>query len=345
MSEGYSAIDRFLHRIALDNPELQLSLADMENRIHAPRLKSIGVARPVFVTSLPRAGTTFLLEALCRTGAFASQTYRDMPFVLCPLLWNAISRGFQSRTDKRERAHGDGMLVGFDSPEAFEEVLWKAFWAEKYQKTEIRLWGAADRNAEFEEAFENQMRKVVALRSQGAPLRYVSKNNANIARLPLLTTLFPDCTILIPFRNPVDHASSLLRQHRNFLALHARDRFAQRYMEWIGHYEFGNAFRPIAFEGAGAGDPETLDYWLHYWDRAFRHILQNAPAQVTFVDFDALCANPQQQLERIARAAGLPQDAFQSESLAPAVHYEQSGDSELLARAGTTHEALKARSC
>ena len=27
-----------------------------------------------------------------------------------------------------ERAHGDGMTIGYDSHEAFEEVLWRAFW-------------------------------------------------------------------------------------------------------------------------------------------------------------------------------------------------------------------------
>ena len=58
-------------------------------------------------------------------------------------------------------------------------------------------------------------RKLMALRGSGSA-RYVSKNNANIARIPLIARLFPDAIILVPFRNPMDHAGSLLRTHLLF---------------------------------------------------------------------------------------------------------------------------------
>src|SRR6185436_2307720 len=103
--------------------------------------------------------------------------------------------------------------------------------------------------------------------------RYLAKNNANIARIALLARLFPACRIVIPFREPASHVASLMRQHSRFTALHAADRFALDYMNWLGHYEFGAALRPIDFGGwRGAPAAETAgspDFWLTYWVRAY----------------------------------------------------------------------------
>jgi hypothetical protein len=310
----YSALDRFLHRLALGNLELQKSIADMEDRMHSAALRQIVVQRPVFITSLPRAGTTLLLELLVGTGAFAAHTYREMPFVLCPMTWRSISGGFRRKATLRERAHGDGMEVGFDSPEAFEEVIWKAFWPRKYRPRQIGTWSAADCNAEFEAAFRDHIRKLIALRSDGEKVgskryvskRYVSKNNANIARLPLLATLFPDCRIVIPFRKPGAHAASIARQHANFLSLHARDSFSRKYMEWIGHYEFGLAFRPFAFCGTRPEGEPDLEYWLDYWARAYTFVLETAPRQAVFLDYDRLLGSTNEILERLASILEIP---------------------------------------
>ncbi len=57
----------------------------------------------MFVTALPRAGTTILLNLLVGTGSFASHTYRDMPFVLCPMIWQRFAKQFQVSDEARER--------------------------------------------------------------------------------------------------------------------------------------------------------------------------------------------------------------------------------------------------
>ena len=151
----------------------------------------------------------------------------------------------------KERAHGDGIEVGYDSPEAFEEILWGAFWPEKFFETGIGLWSSADRNTDAEEFFQKHFAKFVALRCQDGVGggRYISKNNANIARLDAIPAMFPDASIVVPIRSPVAHAASLLRQHQNFLAQHKTDPFAKRYMQDIGHLEFGDLHRPIQFPG------------------------------------------------------------------------------------------------
>ena len=93
-----------------------------------------------------------------------------------------------------------------------------------------------------------------------APCRYVSKNNANVARLPLLTEMFPDCSLVIALRRPSAHAASLLRQHENFLRLHKEDPFTKACMRDIGHLRPGRgALDPLGNEPAGFGPPAALD--------------------------------------------------------------------------------------
>lgn len=299
---SYSRLDRLVHRLAFAGLELQKAVADVEDRLYAPSLNDVTERPPVFITSLPRAGTTLLLETIAGLPGYATHTYRDMPFVLCPLLWDRVSRPFRKPGALQARAHGDGMAVGFDSPEAFEEVLWRAFWPDKYADGRIRLWSADDRDPEFEDFFHRHMRKIILRAAQGNG-RYVSKNNANIARIPLLRRLFPASPIIVPFRNPLDQAASLLSQHRRFTELHAQDSFARKYMEDIGHLEFGATHRPIAFPVVSAAPPTGLEYWLATWTAAFSHILRLGDA-VHLVDFDGLCAAPQESLAALGAVLG-----------------------------------------
>lgn len=308
-------MDRLLHRVAFAQIEMQQDLGRLEDRMFAGSIPDAGPERPVFVTSLPRAGTTLLLETLSGLGEFANHTYRDMPFVLCPMLWNRMSAGFRKMQTLCERAHGDGIAIGYDSPEAFEEVAWMAFWKDKYLPDRIAPWTAADRDPEFEAFLHAHMRKIAALRAgEGSgTLRYLSKNNANMARLDLLPALFPDCRIVIPVRDPWSHVRSLRRQHERFLKLHADDAFGRSYMTWLGHFEFGAALKPIDFAGwldrAGPLDPLDDGFWIAYWTNAYEAALAAAGPNIRFIDYDRLCAEPAPILEALADAAGLDEPA------------------------------------
>jgi hypothetical protein len=348
----YSRLDRALHRMAFGGIEIQKSLADVEDRMHGAQLRAITLAKPVFIAGLPRAGTTLLLDLVAQIPGFVTHTYRCMPFVLCPLLWDSLSRGFRRPAELQERAHGDGMTVGYDSPEAFEEVIWKAFWPDRYATDRIALWTGADRDDEFEQFLSNHMRKLILLHGGATPARYMSKNNANFARLELLSAIFPDSIRLVPFRDPIDQAGSLLRQHKRFTALHRADRFARFYMEAIGHFEFGAGLRPIAFPGTGRKplhNPETVEFWLAYWCRGYAHALTTTGA-IHFIDFDALCASPGPGLERLGRLLEQPgaveRLATLASTLHPAVRYETSTlalDPVLVETARGLHETLRAR--
>jgi hypothetical protein len=346
--EAYGPVDRALHRLAFGTLRAQRRLADIETRMYHDRIEPDHGRRPVFVTSLPRAGTTVLLEALAALPEFAAATYRHMPFTLLPLIWTDASRRFQQEARPAERAHGDGVAVGFDSPEAFEETIWMAFWPERYRDGCIRPWTEATRDQAFEAFLRAHMAKVVAA-SGGDARRYLSKNNANIARLPLIATAFPDATVVVPVREPFAQTASLLRQHKRFLEMHAQDAFALRYMEGLGHFEFGAALRPIAW-GTEIPDPaaaESAEFWLAYWADAYEEALSTAGEHVVFVDYDALAAAPVPHLRALTQAVGArpgPEIAAAAARFRPSRPGQPpEAPAGLIRRARAIHDDLRAR--
>ncbi len=85
---AYSFLERCVHKVAFSTHGSQITLADLEDRIYAKQLRAHTARRPVFITALPRAGTTLLLECFSGLDEFASHCYRDMPFILIPCFWS-----------------------------------------------------------------------------------------------------------------------------------------------------------------------------------------------------------------------------------------------------------------
>jgi hypothetical protein len=105
-----------------------VGLGNLESRLLSERLSAIQIKKPVYVAGLARSGTTILLELLARHPHLASHRYRDFPPVLTPWFWNwFVDRASVGGEAASERAHGDGIEVTSESPEAFEEVVWMAF--------------------------------------------------------------------------------------------------------------------------------------------------------------------------------------------------------------------------
>lgn len=310
LSDRYSRLDRLLHRVSFATAAAQAELADLEDLIYRKALAAIPARQPVFITALPRAGTTLLLQLVSALDGFASHCYRDMPFVLLPLMWHSLSSRFRQSSAPSERAHGDGMLVSSDSAEAFEEMLWRAKCPEHYLPDRIVPW-TADGDPEVAAAFVSHMKKVIKLRQRvpGVVPRYLSKNNGNIARIDCLLEYWPGATIVVPVREPVQHAASLVRQHRRFLEIHARDDFAREYMKGIGHFDFGMNLRPIDFDEwlskARHTDPRAIGFWLEYWIAAYGHLLNHHTAGVRVLPYDSFCARPDEGVRWLAEVLDL----------------------------------------
>ena len=269
---NYSWLEQKLHQFALSSQFMREVTFDFENTNISSSSKT---ENHIFITGLARAGTTILLNALYKSNIFGSLSYSDMPFILAPNLWSKIS--FIKRDlELRERAHGDGIKVSTESPEAFEEVFWKTFEKEDYK--------------ELEEKFRVYVGNIL---HKCKKKRYLSKNNQNIRRINFITSIFSNSKILIPFRDPIQHANSLLTQHKKFIEDSNKDKFISNYMKWIGHTEFGPNYIPIHNLDLKFKNHLEINHWIEQWYLtyidAFK-LLKNKQ-NVFFISYEKLCSS------------------------------------------------------
>ena len=81
--QNYSGIQKFLHDFVLSRKFINKSLFELEKIIYLKE-KKITNQSHIFITGLPRSGTTSLLNFLFSSNEYASLTYKNMPFVLSP---------------------------------------------------------------------------------------------------------------------------------------------------------------------------------------------------------------------------------------------------------------------
>ncbi len=266
----YSWLEQKLHKFALSSQFMREVTFEFEST----NISSISEPENhIFITGLARAGTTILLNALYKSNFFASLTYADMPFVLAPNLWSKISfkRG---EPELKERAHGDGIKISTESPEAFEEVFWKTF--------------ADEENKELEDKFRVYVGNIVHKYKKE---RYLSKNNQNIKRVECITSIFSNSKILIPFRDPIQHAYSLLTQHKKFIEDSKKEKFISKYMKWIGHTEFGPSYIPIYHQNLNFHNDLEINHWIEQWYLTYSDTFQSLKNKknVHFISYEKLC--------------------------------------------------------
>ena len=305
MFDNYSQGEKFLHKIALGSTVIKKMSFDLDSMFnHAENLSD----NHVFISGLARAGTTILMKTFYNTNQFYSLTYRNMPFVLMPNLWKLLSSPFYKSEEAKERAHGDGILVSFDSPEAFEEVFWQTFSGKEYITSSGLVPHEMDK--EVLSQFRTYVSNMLASSEVVSQNRYLSKNNNNILRLNHISHVFPQSIILVPFRDPVQQAISLYNQHQKFSILHSQDPFALAYFNWLGHFEFGAGHLPFLFTQTidlnnNGLQPEDINYWLACWINAYTYISENTVDNCLFICFESLCENPGETLYRAFELAGL----------------------------------------
>jgi hypothetical protein len=336
------SLERTWQRMALGNPAVLDMTFDIE-RAFAKPWPSDAAGAPIFLAGLARAGTTILTRILHEQHGMASLTYRDLPFPLAPNGWGRISGRLGRKVERTERGHGDGLFHDLDSAEAIEEVFWRHHEGTRYARPHGLSLTAP--RPETVSAFRDYVGLV--RRSHGGA-RYLSKNNANVLRLPALADAFPEAVLLHPFRAPLQQAHSLLRQHRLARQWAAQDPYRAEFMTWLGHHEFGADQRPFLFPGHPPADADRdhIDYWLQVWISVHTALLvQSEPvrARQVFLDYDALCAGAAGQADRLAAALGLDNLALHDLRAAPwrEVNGARPG---LLARAQVVHARLRARS-
>ena len=238
-----------------------------------------------------------------------------------------------------ERAHGDSLEVSADSPEALDEVFWRVFEGDAYLKNNSLMPHSVP-----SETIEKLRAYVGAVLTTSDVKRYLSKNNNNILRLTSLRGAFPNAVLLIPYRGPVDHAGSLLRQHAHFTEIHAGDRFAGQYMQWLAHHEFGSDHRPFGLGQVPSGTPDTAEYWVSLWSSVYDWLLETAPDDAIFVSYEALCSDPG-VWEALAARLEVPAETTTDGGFRRSARaYTTDIPTDVLARAEAIHDRLNARS-
>lgn len=260
--DNYNFLQKYLHIIFLKNSFFNKSMYEIEKILFLKSCEKITKNKHIFISGLPRSGTTILLNFLYNSNCFSSLTYSDMPFLLGV---NIFSK-YNSKHLKIDipRVHNDGILYNIRSPEAFDEVFFSSF-----------------KTIELEDEFENYVSLIIRKYKRN---RYLSKNNLNYSRIKLITSIFPYCNFVIPFRDPIQHAMSLKSQHLRFLSLQKENPFILKYMNLIYHNEFGLNHKPWN-KPKNYDDPQKIEYWLEQWLFFYQSIYSNQKQNTSVIFF------------------------------------------------------------
>jgi len=285
-------------------PRAWIRFGDWESGMLRDEIDGIPIDRPIFIAGLARSGSTILLELLAGHDETATHRYRDFPPVLTPRAWNwFVDHAQGGEPTPRERAHRDRIEVTPDSPEAFEEVIWMAFFDRLHDPARSAVLTADVDAPRFEAFYRDHIRKMLALRGGS---RYLSKANYNVTRLAYLLKLFPDARFIVPVRDPVAHIASLMKQHRLFVRMAEGNPRILRHLQRTGHFEFGPDRRPINAGDDKAtariarlwSDGRDLEGWADYWALVYGHVahlLETDPlvgAAVHIVRHEDFCDDP-----------------------------------------------------
>ncbi|WP_428079569.1 sulfotransferase [Candidatus Pelagibacter sp.] len=244
--QNYNNIQKFLHDFVLNKKIINKSLFELEKMIYLKNRDIVNQSH-VFITGLARSGTTSLLNFLFSSDEYASLTYNNMPFILSP----NFSKLFNKKNIiKKERLHGDGINFDNNSPEALDEVFF-------------------DNNEEF---VKNELKNYIQLiLLSNKKNKYLSKNNLSFKRIDLIQSILPNSIFLIPIREPLHQANSLLNQHLRFIQLQKENDFIRRYMNYLGHNEFGLSHKPWN-KPINFNNLNNINYWLEQWNLFYEFI-------------------------------------------------------------------------
>ena len=253
---NYNFLQKIYHEVFFKNHFLQKSIFELDKLFFLKNYNFVNNEH-VFITSLPRSGTTYLLNIIFSTDKFASLNYSNIPLILSP----NISKLFKfDKSPKIERYHKDNILIDSDSPEAIDEFFFKIFNQKKIKE------------------FRDFINLILISQKKN---RYLSKNNLNYKRVDFLMDTFPKSLFLIPVRNPLDQSISLLNQHKNFNILQKKNLFLKKYMDYLGHNEFGELHKHWN-EPQKFFNPMNLNYWIEQWNFFYTNILTKYSSRKNF---------------------------------------------------------------
>tara|TARA_X000000950_G_C13912122_1_gene659363 strand:- start:2150 stop:3115 length:966 start_codon:yes stop_codon:yes gene_type:complete len=265
LNQNYNFTEKLLHEIYFKFNFVNLTLYEIEKKIFLKNSEFFD--HHIFISSMARSGTTSLLNFLYKSNEYASLLYKDMPFILSLNLNKKLFK--QNKLILRERYHNDGIFFDLNSPESFDEFFFsKIFDNDLFSNSEL-------------------INYINLILHKNNKKRYLSKNNNNYKRISDILNIFPNSKFLITIRDPFNHSYSLMNQHINFTKLQKKNSFIKKYMDFLGHNEFGLHHKPWTKPNFYK-DTDDINYWLEQWINFFSKIYKFKNKNIYFIIYEKL---------------------------------------------------------
>lgn len=310
-----AGLDNYLHlAFVRTHPGLLRFWSDMETSLLGKKVRR-DIKSPIVVCGLARSGTTLLTHILHLHPRAGSFVYRDLPFVEIPYLWHFVSGLYYGHPSAKAREHGDALSIDPDSPDAFEELLWKDFVPDHEGGDFCRVLDETYEHPDLEQKLPEAINKMLITR--GNKERSLAKGNYNLYRLRYILKLFPDARIILCVRDPFSHAQSLARVHAKFLKMSQDDKYFAKRLQILGHYEFGPLRQALTLPG-GRSD-RTLAHWqkgedylgyLLQWGDAYS-FAKNAYGthpNILWLDAASMLRDKEGTVSKVLRFCDLPEE-------------------------------------
>ncbi|MCB0790542.1 MAG: sulfotransferase [Flavobacteriales bacterium] len=338
----YSPWSKLLHRVVLNGRHIGRFLFERERRALDRPIGVMPRQGPVIISGLARAGTTALTTMLARSPVFHSLSYANMPLLLAPNIWHRIYRPRSGAA--RERSHGDKVLFSYTSVEALEEYFFKVFLDDAYIQGDVLVEHTL--SAEVAADYADYQR-IIGRQHPERPV-YLAKNNNLILRYASLRKRMPALRTVFLFREPIDHAWSLMKQHLRFTEMQRADPFVREYMDWLGHHEFGLGLKHFVFAGEHTridAAPDSIDHWLQVWIAYYARLLDLIAEDGTLlIAYADLLRDPDGVLLRIGEHVGMDLQLPRADPFANDNAFDGSVDKDLRARADALYTRLLQKS-
>ena len=330
----YSATDKILHRLYLGNYFLSTAALEVEEIIHGANAKKQEIEQCIFITGLARSGTTAVMNKIFETAEYASLQYSNMPFILNPNIWKR-----KSKIQSHERAHNDGIIIDGNSPEEFDEYFWKSQLKDSYIQEDGLIPHTID-----QKVLDKYITYLKLICLAKGKRKYISKNNNNILRLGSLQKIEGHKIVLL-FRDPVSHASSLLKLHNRFSAEQKEESFTLEYFNYLGHHEFGLNHKPFLLTNDFDNNRElyavnSLNYWLAVWLNYYQYALDQINEEVIIISFEDLVADPSKIYAYLQRSLSIGSQITNLKSHIPSKYPDVDVDPTLLEKCKSVYNKM-----
>jgi hypothetical protein len=198
---------------------LRLRLVDQWKR-RSGRWERGRIVKPLFITGMPRSGSTFLHDLLCVDPANRAPRVWEVMFPLSVTrkasqtfnwkIWNASMRLwlFRKIVPMADSVHP----IRATSPQECEAIHSFTFYSEEFITTNwLPEYETFLRHTDFNPTYEWQKRFMLYLQGEETNVRWVLKSPDHSHNLDALFTVFPDAVIIQTHRNPREVLESSLR--------------------------------------------------------------------------------------------------------------------------------------